>query len=326
VRLEATRRKSPSPWRVEADALVADGSWDSGGKSSPLVHLGLYYVPGPFQHFGLTVIYFHDGNNLLSEVFRTSITESSIERATAAGMDRSPLLAVQVPLESRGDLLWFGLSGKRFLGDHTFSGALFGQAGRVKTSVVSPPVTAGGTPLVRELDASAYGVLADFSYQYDLTEDLVLGGFFTLATGDDTLAESLRARGERASSLGVFLSIFPFVTRTNLFFNGGLNAEFTTRKASTLGVNARGLLVGGAFVRWEQGRLVLEGRVAALGAHRPSIYDGRYYGTELDLNARARLSRHLHLVLEGDLLFAGNFFGRASTIVQAIVGLDLSVP
>jgi hypothetical protein len=251
------------------------------------------------------------------------VTESSIERAVAAGIDRSPLLAVQIPLESSGDLFWFGLSGKRFLGDHTFAGALFGQAGRVKASAVLP---VGGTPLVRQLDATATGLLADFSYQYDVTEDLVLGGFFTFATGDDALAEAFRAQAGRVSSLGVFLSIFPFVNRTNLFFNGGLNAELTTRKASTLGVNARGLMTGGAFVRWEGPGLTLEGRAAALGAHRPSIYDGRYYGTEVDLNLRARLGRNFHLVLESDALFAGSFFGRARTIVQLIVGLDVTAP
>lgn len=322
LHLDASRRAAPSPWRFDLDVLIADGSFDSGGKRSPIVHLGAHYVPGPFQFFGFTLVYFHDGNDLLSEVFRTSITEAGIDRALQSG--RTGLAGLQVPLESGGDLLWFGLSGRRFFGDHRVRAALFGQYGRVQASTVIPSLL-GGAPAVRAIESTATGLLADVHYQYDVTQDLVAGGFFTFATGDDGLAGAF-ARDRPSPTLGAFFSIFPFLTRSNLFFNGGLNAEFTLRRASTIGVNARGLLMAGAFTRWEHEDLTLEAKAVALGAHRPSIHGGRYYGTEVDLGLRVPLARQLHLVAEADALFTGGFFARERTVLQLIFGFDAGFP
>jgi hypothetical protein len=325
LHLDASHGVHRAPWRVELQVVLADGSFDTGGKQSPLVQLGAYYVPGAFQHFGLNVVYFHDGNNLLSQVLRTALNEGTIDRAQTMGTTGNPALALQVPLDSGGDLLWFGLSGKRFLGDHTVQGRLMGQAGAVNASVVFPFAGPGGTPLVRTITPRALGLLADFVYQYDFTEDLVAGAFFTFATGDDEISASFR-RAENKGTIDAFLSVFPFVTRTNLFFNGGLNAEFTLRQAATIGVNARGLLVGGAFLRYDHNHFIVEAKVAALGAHRASIYEGRYYGTEADLTFQAPLARGVRLVAETDALFTGDFFARERTSLQFILGIDIAVP
>jgi hypothetical protein len=317
--------RARSRWTFDLDAILADGSFDSGGKSSPLVHAGLRYSLGPFQSLGLSLLYFHDGDDLLSEIFRTAVVEANLERKELGLPNRGRAGLLKVPFSSGGDLFWFGVSGRKFFGDHRLTFALFGQAGESSLRVVLPPLQAGDPPTVRAASASMPGLLADVAYQYDATEDLAFGAFFTFASGDDRSDPTQRA-ADRTGIFGTFVSIFPFVSRTNLFFQGGLNAESSQRRASTLGVNARGLIVGGAFARWDGKHARLEARIAALGAHASSLNDGRYYGTELDLNARLPLGAGFAFVLEVDTLWTGPFFSAERPMFQAIAGFDLALP
>lgn len=308
-----------SPWAIDVDAIAVDGNFDSGGKQSPLVHVGLRYVLGPLQSIGLSLIYFHDGDGLFSEVLRTAILENSLN-----GQASRTQFALQVPLTSSADLLWFGVSGRRFFGDHRISGLIYGQAGRLELSVGLPQT--GGGVATTTTSTTAYGALVDLGYQYDATEDFVVGAFFTAATGDDELIASLRTPAARRPSFGAFLSLFPFVNRMNLFFNGGLNAETSQRRAATLGVNARGLFLGGAYARFDHKRVRVDLRAAALGAHQPSIYGGRYYGTEVDLSVRVPLGAHVALALEADALYTGSFFRTQAPFFQLIAGVDVALP
>ena len=308
-----------SPWALDVDAIVSDGSFDSGGKQSPLVHVGLRYVFGPLQSIGLSLIYFHDGDGLFSEVLRAAVLENNIGRT-----DARTQFALQVPIGSSADILWFGVSGRRFFGDHRVSGLVYGQAGRMDLSVAAPQFVGG--PVSNTASTTVVGALVDLDYQYDVTEDLVVGAFFTAATGDDELVSSLRTPATRRPSFGAFLSLFPFVNRTNLFFNGGLNAETTQRRASTLGVNARGLVSGGAYARWDHAKVRVDARVAVLGAQQPSLYGGRFYGTEVDVSARLPLGAHFAFALEADTLFTGSFFQAQRPFFQLITGVELAWP
>jgi hypothetical protein len=149
-----------------------------------------------------------------------------------------------------------------------------------------------------------------------------LGGFFLFLSGDQPPSE--RASGGPLASYGGFLGVAPFVTDTNIFFNGGVGESFASRQATAPGVNARGVVAPGLSAGWDpSASLGVEARAAYLVAPAAGPFGGRVYGPEVDLELTWAPLRWLTLVAEGDALFPGDFWPGRATVTRVVLGFDV---
>ena len=133
-----------------------------------------------------------------------------------------------------------------------------------------------------EAKPTAFGYLIDVLVARNLTDRLVVEVFYLMASGDDDPQGAIRQGG----TLNAYLAIVPFITRLNLFFNGGINENLSTRSLGVAGHTARGFGVPGVTMRYAFLGKSLGGRKAAYlfaVASPPGQSSGRVYGWETDL-------------------------------------------
>ena len=130
-----------------------------------------------------------------------------------------------------------------------------------------------------------------------------------------------------SGSWGGFLAISPYITATNLFFQGGIAESYADRRASGSGVNARGVVAPGVQVGWTPGHgFDATLKAAWLWADQPSGFGGSSYGPEVDLNLSWSPWRWLSVLAEADLLAMGDFFPGQGLARKFILGVNLSTP
>jgi hypothetical protein len=176
-----------------------------------------------------------------------------------------------------------------------------------------------------EQRGSVLGELAHLRLRARVSRVVELGGFFLFLSGDEP--PTARARRGLPEQYGGFLGISPYVTDTNLFFNGGVSDSFASRQATAPGVNGRGVIAPGLTAAWDPAPAFgAEARAAYLVAPHPGPFGGRVYGPEADLVLTWSPARWLQFAAEGDALFPGNFFAGRSTITKVVLGVDVAVP
>jgi len=294
------------PLRLGLDALLPDGRFTADGKQSPLVSLEAAYLLSFLEELGVLFAWYHDGDDSLAQVMRAVLGEAAL----AGGLPTRPLYAaLQLPttqITTRGDLFWVGLRGRL-----VFDGWSLGALGVVAAGGFDLRVeglTTSGERVSRSGRATCLGGMLDLDVQVDLADSFGLGAFFLYQSGEtfgpDQIREGLAGRYTS------FLSVYPYVTRMNLFFSGGLNENFSARTFTTSGVNGRGVLAPGLVAGWDIAPgLNAVARSALLfsqGAHLQS--GSRFYGWETDLELRWAPTRWLRLSLEADYLWSGGFF------------------
>ena len=117
----------------------------------------------------------------------------------------------------------------------------------------------------------------------------------------------------------------------NIFFNGGINENLSTRSFGVAGHTARGFGVPGLTMRYsfrEDLWIVWKGAYLFAAASAPEASSGRVYGWETVLMGTWDVGRHIRLSLEADLFLPGSFFDRAGRpdpdpASRLMVGLDL---
>jgi hypothetical protein len=302
------------PARLALDALLPDGRFVEAGKRSPFVHLDAAYLLSFLEELGLLFAWYHDGDDSLANIMYAVLSEAAL----AGGLPTRPLyLALQDPdtrITTRGNLFWVGARGRLVFDGWSLGALAVLEAGGFELTVAGQ--TPAGERVSRSGRADCLGGLLDLDLQVDVTDDLGLGAFFLFQSGETFGPDELRAG--LAGRYTSFLAVYPYVTRMNLFFSGGMNENFSARTFSTSGVNGRGVLAPGLSAGWDiHSSLNLVLRSALLfsqGAHLQS--GSRFYGWETDLELRWTPLSWLRVSLEADYLLSGGFFDFAKPIEE----------
>jgi hypothetical protein len=293
------------------------------GVTSPMLALRADWLPSLFEHAGLFLALFRDRTDSLASLFQGALAETSAVRLTGTAPGTPEHVAEARRLaailgnarRSGGTLGWLGTSGSlslRGVGKLDWTGAL--EAGRLTL----------GTG-VREVESRVSGQLAWLRLRRQSSRAIELSTFFLFLSGD--LPPSERQRLGLPERYGGFLGIAPYVTATNLFFQGGVSETFAARQATAPGVNGRGVLAPGLGVAVDLARSVsLSARGAYLVAAERGPFGGRRYGPELDLDARWSPWSPLAFLAEADALWPGDFFPGHSAVTKLVLGLDLVWP
>jgi hypothetical protein len=294
---------------------------------SPLLALRVDHLPSLFEHAGIFAAFAHDETGSVSELFRSATMESEAMRirGTAPGTpeyvaaSRNLAATLSHRLQGSSNLVWVGTSGHLLVGGgHEASWTAALLAGRIHLLLpraALPPI---------EVDAGALGELVSLRYRKALGEASV-GAFFLWQSGDLPPAE--KARLGLSRDYRGFLGVAPYVSATNLFFQGGVSESFAARQATAPGVNARGVVAPGLTASWDPRRgLALDAKGAFLLADEVGPFGGRVYGTELDVSATWSPAGWLSVVAEGDALWPADFFDSRRTVTKLVLGVDLVTP
>lgn len=321
-------------WELGVSAFYPSRDLPSDGRlGSALVAVRADFLPSLFEHVGVFAAWFRDRSGQVAELFRGTVTEPSVMRlasltpGTQAYANESRLLVLQLDRAFTGDadVGWAGTSGSVALGRARldFTGALcFGQL-TVPTVDLAELTAATFRTGVAYHARAILGELAHLRLGVPLGEAWRVGGFFVFLSGDDPPLEKAR-RGD-TGPFGGFLGVSPFVTDTNIFFNGGVADSFAARQATAPGVNARGVVAPGVTLGWQPARgFGVDARAAYLVAPSRGPFGGRVYGPEADLELSWSPAPWLTLLAEGDALFPGDFFAGRATVTKVVAGADVA--
>ncbi|BDG09862.1 hypothetical protein [Anaeromyxobacter paludicola] len=294
---------------------------------SPLLVLRADWLPSLFEHAGVFAAVFRDRGGNVAELFRGANVESSALRLQALAEGSAAFAAEQQRLagivagQATGDatLFWAGTSGDLVAG----RGGRLGWTAAIAAGSLSLQLPAGGGgDIPSTVKASVLGQLVSLRYKRDVGHDVGVGGFFVFLSGDVPPAEKARlGEGDR---YGGFLGVSPYVTATNIFFQGGVSESFAARQATAPGVNGRGVVAPGVNVTWDPSvHFGVDARAAWLLAPQAGPYGGQDYGPEVDLELTWSPLEWLTFAAEGDVLVPGDFFGGGSPVTKVVLGVDV---
>jgi hypothetical protein len=309
-------------------AVAAGTTW--GGEASTRVRLRAVAArldedgvlrPGQSLHAALTV-------ELVPSLFRR------VWVSVARLWDRDGLIDRVMPpavILARRDLLfdpegghvtWWMAGGEALARGWTVRGLGIVQHGRL--DVIGRDSTGLGIPQTHSIRVE--GLAGSLRASYAVTDPLTVGGFALYASGDGRRPIDVW-QDERYDG---FLSIFPLIDATNLFFRGGISQPFETGRTAPSGVDGRGVMALGAEGTWERAGFSSRAVVAHLWSEHPPVSgDGRDYGWEIDTEMAYRAAPWATVWVEGNVLVPGSFFQDqtsppAETMTKAVVGLDVS--
>ncbi|HUU02517.1 MAG TPA: hypothetical protein VM425_13830 [Myxococcota bacterium] len=295
------------PFKLSVDALLPNGDFTSDGKKSPFVFFEAAYLMSFFEEIGVFFAWYEDNDDSIGDIMRSVIGEAILNGQLSGGLDQALADAVMgADIQTHGDLFWIGLRANKIFSRASLSLTAIIEFGKFDYTIDLPPFAQLPDKITGR--PSCLGGMADLSFYYDLTDGLTLGGFFLFLSGETFTKNEIR-RGA-LNKYNSFISVYPYITRTNLFFSGGMNQNFSARGFSASGINGRGVLAPGLTLGWdiiEDLNVRLVG--AALfshGAHLTS--ESHFYGIEADLNAEWRVTSFLSVLLEADYLHTGPFF------------------
>ncbi|HYS82291.1 MAG TPA: hypothetical protein VEM76_16400 [Anaeromyxobacteraceae bacterium] len=293
------------------------------GLTSPMLALRADWLPSLFEHAGLFLAAFRDRSDSLAPLFQASLAESSavdLGRAVVGtpaykALARAVAAALGSDRHSDGTLVWLGTSGSlRVLGPVRLDWTGAVERGRL---------TLGSG--AAQVQSDVRGQLAWLRLRGDPARTLELSAFFLYLSGD--LPPDERRRLGLPAQYGGFLGVAPYVTTTNIFFQGGVAETFAARQATAPGVNGRGVMAPGLGATFEPVRaLAFDLRAAWLVAPELGPFGGKDYGPEVDLGVTWSPVRWLVLLAEADALFPGDFFPGRATVTKVVLGVDLVWP
>jgi hypothetical protein len=318
------------PFAFSASLFYPSRSWPSGSDwSHPVVAATAEWTPSLGEWVGLWGAWSADGTGDAAAILRQGLVENQVVEleATAPGSAAyraaSRRLAVLLDQQGGGNssLGWLGASGRLELGgwgDVRFAaGAAFGTVGSAATSgqgTTTPAASVG-----------ALGWLLSARLTGNPGSGFTISPFFIWLTGDSPPSTQQIANG--SGTWNGFLAISPYITATNLFFQGGISESYADRRATGSGVNARGVVAPGVQVGWAPGGgFDATLKAAFLWADEPSGFGGSTYGPEVDLNLSWSPLRWLSVLAEADVLALGSFFPAGGAARKFIVGVNLVTP
>ncbi len=237
---------------------------------SPYLHTRLKYRFSFFESLTFSYGLFRDTNNGIARIF------NFIEQERV--------------YTSRGRIQWFGLSLRKFIGDVFMRAAFIYNKGSVS---------------LRHLDEgrrsmSMRGYLLDINFDYSVSDSVMLTAFLFLASGDNR---------PRKGTLRSFIAIDPYVDKTNIFFNGGIDSQFSSDNVGLNGVQLSGVIAPGLSVEWQINRKAsLKCVLSYLFPHNGTGNQGSAYGWETDLMAQYNITDYLQIFGEFNVFKPGEYF------------------
>jgi hypothetical protein len=310
------------PLELGFDLVFPDGRFNSEGKRSPYLYLDVAYQVSFFEEIGLFFAWYHDGDDNLATIMYSVLGEALLNSPDG----QLAYLALSLAeLSSRGDLFWVGLRTNWLFARSSLSATAMLEFGAFDY-VLDGINPINGADLVIANRAKCLGGMLDVQFHYDVADWMTLGAFFLFLSGETFGTDNLRDGLQ--SSYSSFISVYPYITHTNIFFSGGMNQNFSARSFSTSGVNGRGVIAPGLTAGIDLGEDVTVRLVAAgLLAHGEHLTSGgRFYGLETDLNLEWTVVPGVRVLFEADYFFTGNFFDFVKPLDPCLEGLGQHCP
>jgi hypothetical protein len=318
------------PFAFSASVFYPSRSWPAGSAwSHPVVAATAEWTPSLGEWVGIWGAWSADGTGDAAAILRQGLVENQaveLEATTpgsAAYRAASRRMAALLNQQGGGNssLGWLGASGRLEVGswgDVRFTaGAAFGTVG---ASATGGQGTTAANPSV-----GTVGWLLSARLTANPGSGFTVSPFFIWLTGDSPPSTQQIANG--SGTWNGFLAISPYITATNLFFQGGISESYADRRATGSGVNARGVVAPGVQVGWTPGGgFDATLKAAFLWADEPSGFGGSAYGPELDLNLSWSPLRWLSVLAEADFLALGSFFPAGGVARKFILGVNLVTP
>lgn len=316
------------PLAFSASVFYPSRAWPSGDAwKYPAVSFTAEWTPSLGEWVGLWGAWSSDTTGDAATILQQGLVEGQVVELTATAPGsvayRAASRRLAVLLNSPGSgttsLGWVGASGR--LEPSTWSEIRFTLG--VALGTVGTTAASGGTATSVEVPVTGWLLAARGTVQPG--SGFTLSPFFIWLTGDSPPSSQQIASG--SGTWGGFLAISPYITATNLFFQGGIAESYADRRASGSGVNARGVIAPGVQAGWTPGHgFDATVKAAWLWADQPSGFGGSSYGPEVDLNLSWSPWRWLSVLAEADLLALGDFFPGQGLAHKFIVGVNVSTP
>lgn len=196
---------------------------------------------------------------------------------------------------SRARISWLGFSVRKFLGPVLLRATAVYEWGTVKLRRAGAGTTS----------SRMQGYLVDVNLDCVLSENLIATAFLFIASGD---------RNPDSGTLRSFVGINPYVDKTNIFFNGGIEGQLTTDNAGMAGVQVSGTIAPGLALDWRAtSDLSLRVTGACLLPETGTGGQGSFYGWEVDTMAYYTFRDRLHFFLELNVFTPGEYFRAVSS-------------
>ncbi len=317
------------PFAFSVSAFYPSRAWPTGTAwKYPAVAATAEWTPSLGEWVGLWGAWSSDATGDAASILQQGLVEGQVVEleATAPGSVayRAASRRLAVLLNSPGSgttsLGWAGVSGRLELSSWSevrfTAGAAFGTVGTTTAE-------SAGTAVAVEVPALGWLLSARLTGQPG--SGFTVSPFFVWLTGDSPPSSQQIASG--SGTWGGFLAISPYITATNLFFQGGIAESYADRRASGSGVNARGVIAPGLQVGWTPGHgFDATIKAAWLWADQPSGFGGSSYGPEVDLNLSWSPWHWLSVLAEADVLAMGDFFPDQGLARKFILGVNVSTP
>ncbi len=319
-----------------------DGYFNADYKSSPMITADITYKNG--KAFGLSFFssFLYDNDNAFGRIYEPFVeaflvkkmSESGIDTATVCGGELSDCLNV----DSKGYLVWLGfdLNGKS--GAFHYRLSLIGNYGdmevtpyiyvngqtkdiynkKQKSGKLTQYLKYGDPGMSQDTqdssgtqsgmlnktlsDRKLFGYMAFAEVGYKFFKLIDISPYFLYMSGENDF--------EKSGYLNSFVSVKSYITLSNIFFNGGLNETASSRSFSMAGVNGKGVINPGLWIkiRKEELPLKLNFGVMKFYASASNTNNKIDYGTELDFVVSYSLLKFMDVSLETDYFIAGDFF------------------
>lgn len=299
-------------------------------KKSFLLEGGVGYGLGAKGKAKVFYDYFSDPNNFFKDLLNPALSRDLLRRFQV----QHPLLydAYRKALddlsasggliqESSDHLHYLGASVEKEHGIFSGRGLFIYQFGEMDVS--------GRVPVYRVLQKAVETV--DFSQSVPIRGELLdislglrphrklrLQGEFFWSSGDGFKDLGLD-QPQGSHEINGFFSIIPQITVTNLFFNGGISQNLFAGSSQASGIDGHGVLAPVFSIQADPARrLSLDFVAALLLAQEGRNNGGSRYGEEFDLTLNFRVLKALSALLEGDILFPGDYFPAGSDPVWRV--------
>jgi hypothetical protein len=256
---------------------------------SPYVHAELKYIYSFLESLTLYYGWFRDTKNGVARIFNY-LEDNKIYK-------------------SRGSMQWYAFSLRKFFGDFLFRTLFIYERGSVslrqkRRGTHSMPMR---------------GYLLDFNCDYKFTDDLSASFFLFVSSGD---------RNPKKGTFRSFISINPYIDKTNIFFNGGIDGQFSADNVGLNGMQLPGVISPGLNFDYKAGKnTYLKFIFAYLLTHKGTGGYGRTYGWEMDFMGFYNINENLQLFGEFNLFDPGNYFKeltnhRDNISTEIIIGIN----
>lgn len=196
--------------------------------------------------------------------------------------------------KGRSRTQWFGLSLRKFLGNVLLRTTALYETGSARLRSKSV--------LADSRSMRTHGYLLDVNFDYVLTDRCTMTAFFFMASGDGN---------PRKGSFTAFTAIDPYIDKTNIFFNGGIDSEYSSDHVGIGGMQLAGVATPGVSLDLRvNSRIELKLVGAYLFTQRGPRGQGRVYGWETDCMGYYNIHKNLQFFTEINIFNPGNYFKR----------------